>query len=131
MERAFQRPPDPNHPAYSTLDKQKELLTIVRDNVERAQAKQKKYYDQHRKQTNFQEGDVVWVRAHPQSKADDGFTAKLAAKWKGPARVKKKLGTVNYAVVFLSDPDKCETLHVQNLKICHGYDNFSPEGRGM
>ncbi len=36
MERAFQRPPDPNHPAYSTLDKQKELLTIVRDNVERA-----------------------------------------------------------------------------------------------
>uniref|UniRef100_A0A8C1PDC5 Gypsy retrotransposon integrase-like protein 1 n=4 Tax=Cyprinus carpio TaxID=7962 RepID=A0A8C1PDC5_CYPCA len=131
MERAFQRPPDPSHPAYSTLDKQSELLNIVKCNVERAQAKQKKYYDQRRKTAHFQEGDVVWVRAHPLSRAEEGVMAKLSAKWKGPARVKKKLGPVNYAVVFISDPDKCDTYHVQNLKICHGYDKFSPERRGM
>lgn len=34
MERAFQRPSDPSHPAYSTLDKQSELLNIVKCNVE-------------------------------------------------------------------------------------------------
>lgn len=74
---------------------------------------------------------MVWVRAHPLSRAEEGVMAKLSAKWKGPARVKKKLGPVNYAVVFISDPDKCDTYHVQNLKICHGYDKFSPERRGM
>lgn len=28
MERAFQRPPDPNHPAYPILDKQRVLLQM-------------------------------------------------------------------------------------------------------
>ncbi len=46
MERALQKPPDPENPVYPTLDRQKLLIDIVRENVERAQVKQKKYYDQ-------------------------------------------------------------------------------------
>lgn len=88
MERALHKPPDPNNPAYSILDRQQELLTIVKENVNRAQAKQKRYYDQHRKPVHFQEGDLVWVRTHPLSRADEGFMAKLSAKWKGPAKIK-------------------------------------------
>ncbi len=30
----------------------------------------------------FQVGDVVWVRTHPLSKADEGFMPKLSPKWK-------------------------------------------------
>ncbi|GAA6081416.1 uncharacterized protein ftr06 isoform X1 [Tachysurus ichikawai] len=68
---------------------QQELMTLVKDNVRRAQAKQKRYYDQHRKEEHFKEGDVAWVRTHPLSRADEGFMAKLSAKWKGPAKIKK------------------------------------------
>ncbi len=41
-----------------------------------------KYYDQRHQQTMFQVGDVVWVRTHPLSKADEGFMPKLSPKWK-------------------------------------------------
>ncbi len=99
------KPPDPNNPAYPILDRQRELIDLVKENVKQAQAKQKRYYDQHRKSVDFQEGDVVWVRTHPLSKANEGFMAKLSAKWKGPAKIKKKLGPVNYSVSFIPDPD--------------------------
>ncbi len=46
--------------------------------------------------------DIVWVRTHPLSRADDGFMAKLSTKWKGPAKVVKRLGPVNYPVSLLS-----------------------------
>ncbi len=131
MERALQKPPDPENPVYPTLDRQKLLIDIVRENVERAQVKQKKYYDQKHRSCEFQVGDVVWVRTHPLSKTDDGFMAKLSPKWKGPAVIKKKLGPVNHRVSFMEDPDSIDSYHVQNLKICHGWDKFSIERRSM
>lgn len=103
LERALHHPPDPDSPTYAVIDRQQSLIRLIKENVERAQTKQKRYYDQKRKQTNFQVGDVVWVRAHPLSKADDGFMAKLSAKWKGPAKIEKRLGPVNYVVSFLDD----------------------------
>ncbi len=48
-----------------TLERQEGMICLVKENVERAQAKQKHYYDLRRKQAIFQEGDVVWVRTHP------------------------------------------------------------------
>lgn len=59
-----------------------------------------KYYDQRHRSCEFQVGDIVWVRTHTLSKADDGFMAKLSPKWKGPAVIKKKLGLVNYKVSY-------------------------------
>ncbi len=57
--------------------------------------------------------------------------AKLSAKWKGPAKVVKSLGPVNYSVSLVADPTNVDTYHVQNLKICHGYDKSSTEQGGM
>lgn len=37
----------------------------------------------------YQEGDLVWTRAHPQSWAEDAHMAELAVQWKGPAEVMK------------------------------------------
>lgn len=125
LERALHRPPDPD---YAVIDRQQSLIHLIKENVERAQTKQKRYYDQKRKQTNFQVGDVVWVRAHPLSKAEDGIMAKLSAKWKGPAKIEKCLGPVNYVVSILDDP--VDTFHVQNLKLCHGYAKPFCEGGG-
>ncbi len=75
-------------------------------------------------------GDIVWVRTHPLSHADDGFMAKISPKWRGPARVVKKLGPVVYKVSMLSDPTQIDSYHTQNLKICH-VSNFDTKGRGM
>ncbi len=41
LERALHRPPDPNNPAYPILDRQQNLISQVKKNVERAQDKQK------------------------------------------------------------------------------------------
>lgn len=57
--------------------------------------------------------------------------AKLSPKWKGPAVIKNKLGPVNYRVSFMDDPDSIDSYHVQNIKICHGWDKFSIKGRSM
>lgn len=76
-------------------------------------------------------GDVVWVRTHPLSRAEEGFMAKLSAKWKGPAKVVRCLGPVNYSVALLDDLHNVETYHVQNVKTCHGYDKPTSKGVGM
>lgn len=123
LQRALQNPPDPDQPAYSTLERQKCLYESVRENVEKAQIKQKKYYDLKRRVQNFNEGDLVWVRTHPLSRADDAFMAKISPKWKGPAKILKKLGPVNYKVTMLSDHTQVDTYHTQNLKFFHG-SNF-------
>lgn len=116
LERAIPKSSDPDSPAYPILEKSKELLQTVQRNVERAQSKQRQYYNLRRQQVHFQVGDLVWVRTHPLSRADEGFMAKLAAKWKGPAKVVKCLGPVNYSVSFVDQPENVDSFHVQNLK---------------
>ncbi len=71
LERAFQHPTDPDHPSYSTLERHSQLIDLVKANVEKAQQYQRRYYNQRRRNQEFCEGDVVWVRSHPLSKADD------------------------------------------------------------
>lgn len=61
-------------------------------------------------------GDLVWVRAHPVSKALEHFSSKLAPRWSGPARVKTKLGPVNYKVGWIHPNDKEDTVNIVNLK---------------
>ncbi len=72
LQRALQNPPDPDQPAYSTLERQKFLYESVRENVEKAQTK-RKYYNLKRRVQNFNEGDLVWVRTHPLSRAEECF----------------------------------------------------------
>jgi hypothetical protein len=64
---------------------------LARENVSKAQAKQKEWYDANSKMTNFRLGDRVWL-AVPQfrkSSSVENATAikKFAAKWTGPHRI--------------------------------------------
>lgn len=130
IERAIHKPPNPDNPTYF-IDRQQQLSNLVKANVERAQDKQRRYYNQRHKSVQFQVGDVVWVRTHPLSRANEGYMAKLAAKWKGPAKVVKVLGPVNCFLRYMDDPNVVETVHVQNLKPCYGFSQPSSEGEGM
>ncbi|KAL7829347.1 hypothetical protein AOLI_G00302320 [Acnodon oligacanthus] len=110
LERLLSRPPDPEQSAYKTIQRQQDIIQQIRANVERAQAKQARHYNHH-------QGDLVWVRTHPLSRADTGFTAKLAEKWNGPVKIiKKKLKPVNYQVTYPKYPNIINTIHVEHLK---------------
>lgn len=103
----------------------------MRENVERAQVKQKWNYNQKRKVEDFLEVDLVWVRAHPLSKAEELYMEKLAARWKGLANVCKWQGSVNYLISFLDTPLVVDIIHVQNVKPSIGMVNYSSEGGSM
>jgi len=107
LERAIPTPPKSVSQAYELLERQQELIGLVRENVEIAQQKQKRFYDLKRKVQDFKEGDLVWVKTHPVSRAKEGYMAKLAAKWRGPAKVCKRLGFVNYSISFVDTPLQC------------------------
>lgn len=46
LERALQLTPNPGNYIQPSVERQKDLIERVKENVARAQAKQKKYYDQ-------------------------------------------------------------------------------------
>ncbi len=129
IERALTKPPNPSNleSGETTVERQESLIQLVKETVQRAQAKQRHYYILRRKQAKYKEGDLVWVRTHPLSKADDGFMAKLSPKWKGPAKVCKCLGPVNYTIYFIDNPDILDTFHVQNSKSIYGSVQSSTE----
>lgn len=114
-------PPSPTqHAAYKLVERQQRMTEEVRRRVGVHQARQAKYYNSRRKDAQFQQGDLVWVRSHPLSKASDKFTSKLAPWWEGPATVIKKIGPINYRVKWSNPPDKQDTVNVVNLKKYYG-----------
>ena len=115
LERMLASPPMPTQPAYSLLERQQAMVREVKRRVGVAQARQAKYYNARRKNAQFQPGDLVWVRAHPLSKAIDAFSSKLAPRWSGPAIVTSQTGPVNYRVRW-KESDRVDTVNVVNLK---------------
>lgn len=130
LERMISRRLSPDHPAYATVERQEALFQVVRENVARAQERQGRYYNCRRKAVSYKVGDHVWVRAFPQSRAEDSYMAKLAPKWKGPAQIKKVLSQVNY-LVELTEKAGPFTVHVANLKPFFGVVTPFSEGEGV
>ena len=121
LERLINRPPSPDQQAaYDLVERQQRMAEEVKRRVDVHQARQARYYNSRRKEMHFQQGDLVWVRTHPLSKATDKFSAKLAPKWEGPAKILRKLGPVNYRIGWHNPPDKQDTVNVVNLKKYYG-----------
>ena len=70
---------------------------LVRTNLEQAQANQKRWYNQHARDRNFQTGDQVLVPL-PTS------TKKMLAEWQGPYTVTKRIGKVDYGMCQKKPP---------------------------
>lgn len=122
MERLIHKPPNPaQQTTYDLVERQQKLAEEVKRRVGEHQDRQAKYYNAHRKDVLFKQGDLVWVRTHPVSKASEKFSAKLAPKWEGPATVVRKLGPLNYAVGWVDKPSKQDTVNVVNLKKYYGF----------
>lgn len=109
---------DPETLAYATAKQLAVLQQYVKDNIKRAKQRQKQNYDRGRRNENYSEKDRVWIRAHPLSKADRSFTAKLAPRWKGPYRVVRQTSPVNFEVVLEDSGEDLRVVHVVQMKPC-------------
>lgn len=90
-----------------------EAYTLVNENLQKNQQKQKEHYDDASKETHYTEGDKIWLYT-PVTKP--GLSAKLTHHWHGPYKVLTKLSDVTYK---LQDPDnksKTLTSHVNRMK---------------
>ena len=66
-----------------------EAHVIAQQNWKKVKIKQKQWYDQHAREKSYIPGDQVLLLL-PDS------TQKFKAQWKGPYRIKKRIGRVNY-----------------------------------
>eukprot|EP00731_Ephydatia_muelleri_P015573 Em0008g1293a len=90
-------------------DKLATMAEMVKGTLERAQQKQKLWYDQNARQRELKPGDLVLVLLPTSSSS-------LTAQWKGPYPVLHKASSVNY-VVDMHDTRKRErTFHINMLK---------------
>ena len=96
----------------SMREKLATMSAIVRENMERAQATQKTWYDRTARTRGFKPGDRVLVLL-PTS------THKLRAQWQGLYRVVSKLGEANYVVDMDNKRKRQRTFHVNMLREWH------------
>ncbi|KAK7895604.1 hypothetical protein WMY93_020929 [Mugilogobius chulae] len=120
LERLLHKAPDPHTAAYQTIQTHTQLREGVERHVGASKARQARYYNTRRRDVHFVVGSLVWIRSHPLSKASAKFSAKLAPRWVGPAKVEKKLGPVNYQVRWLTDKLKVDTVNVVDMKPYYG-----------
>ena len=109
----------PDTPAYTKLHSWMIDVFVCFQKPGLSPRRQKRNYDKHRRDTEFGEQDRVSVRAHPLSKVEMSFTAKLAPKWQGPYRMVQQVGSVNYKVVLEASGQDLKVVHISHLKPCY------------
>ena len=85
------------------------MASIVQENMKRAQAQQKQWYDRTARERVLEEGEKVLVLL-PTS------TSKLLAQWQGPYVILKRVGKVNYVVDMADRRKRRRTFHVNMLR---------------
>lgn len=105
-------PPDKVVKKVEILDK---LRNFVSKKLEKAHLKNREQYNLRRRDVHFPVGSLVWKRLYALSDAGNYFSAKLAGKFEGPYKVKKKCGYCVYELVDKDNKSKGRW-HVQDLK---------------
>ena len=111
--------PDNHLPDFDRGSISRKQLADVRQDVVRklsaAYAKNAKYYNLRRRPCEYNIGQEVYRKTHEQSKKIDYFTKKLAPKFIGPLKIKKRVGSMGY---LLEDEFGNEDgpWHVKDLK---------------
>ena len=93
-------------------ERMSQTMEIAQTNLARAQERQKKWYDRNARVREFSEGDEVLILLPTSSN-------KLKAEWKGPYKVKRKVGTVNYEIETVGKRRSTKIYHVNMLRKWH------------
>ena len=97
-------------------EKLKEVIDFVRNNMEKALLKHKKYFDKFHRELSFSIGELVMAKNHSQSNKIEGKMEKLSKRWIGPFKIHAKVSNASYELI---DPIKNKLLgkrHVSELK---------------
>ena len=93
----------------STRDRLPKMAELVQENLSKAQARQKSWYDKNARGREFQPGDPVLVQLPT-------AISKLLAQWQGPYQVVKCMGKVTYMVDIHDHRKRRRVFHVDMLK---------------
>lgn len=107
---------------HRSLQQRDQAITMLKQNLCKAQNKMKQIADKRRSERTFEAGDWVYLKLHPyrQSSVSLRPYPKLAAKYYGPYLVTKKVGAVAYTLQLPSHFRIHHTFHVSLLKKHHG-----------
>ena len=93
-------------------------IKVIRDRLKIAQARQKSYADNRRKDLKFEVGDMVFLRISPwKGVLRFGKRGKLSPQYIGPYRIVERIGEVAYRLELPSDLDRIhDVFHVSLLR---------------
>ncbi|KAJ8966830.1 hypothetical protein NQ317_006272 [Molorchus minor] len=99
----------------------RKLFENVKNNLAKAQERNRRVYNLRRRPVHFSVGDKVWRKNKIKSDALNYIAAKLAPKFIGPFIIKQKTGSWTYELCDSSGQSK-GVWHVQDLKHAHDTD---------
>lgn len=93
----------------------RKLRDCVKKRLEKASANSREQYNLRRRHVEYKVGDLVWKKQYVLSDAANYFTSKLAGKYSGPFKVRKRVG---YCVYELESDRGVSigTWHTKDLK---------------
>ncbi|KAL2103054.1 hypothetical protein ACEWY4_002222 [Coilia grayii] len=91
-------------------DKLEQLTTLVHENMAKAQAQQKSWYDRSAHSRSFEPGQKVMLLL-PSAESS------LLAKWQGPFEVLRKMGPVTYQISMPGRRKPQQVFHINLLKL--------------
>ncbi|KAJ4756090.1 polyprotein [Rhynchospora pubera] len=102
--------------------KRLQTLQLLKENLEKAQKRMKKYADKNRSERQFKEGDWVYMKLQPyrQVSIAGHSQSKLNPKYYGPFEILEKIGTVAYKLNLPQGSTIHPVLHVSQLKLRQG-----------
>ncbi|KAJ3699288.1 hypothetical protein LUZ61_002993 [Rhynchospora tenuis] len=107
-----------NQAVNGMMRDRQQVLSQLKENLVKAQARMKKNADLHRCERHFAVGDWVYLRIHPykQQSLTGGGSAKLNSKYFGPFEIVEKIGSVAYKINLPDTAQIHPVIHVSQLK---------------
>lgn len=104
--------------AQNFLAAKQDMLEQLKENLQQAQNRMKKYADLKRSERVFEVGDMVYLKMAPYRLAAFGFRGalKLQNKYYGPFLITQKIGKLAYKLQFPAHVQIHPVFHVSQLK---------------